>query len=56
MFQDHKQFLASFVPKMGVLGFEITILFVCLLLQKLGMNLTQLEETPMPYFLTDYNQ
>jgi len=41
---------------MGVLGFEIAILFVCLLLQKLGMNLTQLEETQMPYILTDYNQ
>jgi hypothetical protein len=40
---------------MGVLGFEIAILFVCLILQKSGMNLMQLEETPVPYLLTDYN-
>jgi hypothetical protein len=40
---------------MGVLGFEITILFGFLLLQKLGMKLMQLEKIPVPYFLTDYN-
>ena len=65
MFDVHKQFLAYFPPEMGVLHFEIVLLFVCVLpsfqllnklTYKLGMNIMQLEETPVPHFLTYYNQ